>query len=216
MVVFGIVIAVLMAGLVVAVFVSFAVDVARDSISDRRRNRLSRELLKRAKLIGPVWYCNFRYGVTALCRADELKAAYSQVAGAAAVGKRDLWRKVILQVIPTFTFARSPEHQNFMQIGNQGDFDALRKELVEIVTGIRENEVSWSDFTDAKEILVPEHEQLFVPFSTSSPSESEIAAFGARVWTMAEARSHLFKGVPVYDINQARVTLVSSSETPAS
>jgi len=133
----------------------------------RLQKHRGKQIIERAKSMGPVLYYNNIGKVTAFCRVRdfEFRASFLKSQAQPWELEEEVW------VHPTFVFREDglKSRVHVMRLREQARemFDTL----VEQVTGFTKNQVGRVTFEKAQEILIMKNPQLFVPFATKLSEE---------------------------------------------
>ncbi|MES3004803.1 MAG: hypothetical protein V4690_01670 [Patescibacteria group bacterium] len=127
---------------------------------DAKKLALAISKLKAAKLL---FYYKTNNDVTAVCRGDSARQAEATHAKLLESGKINVWDKVVLNPIPTLTFAGSKEAYRPVHTGTKEDLDRILEDLIFEITGYKKSDtLVYPDLL--KTIFVPDG-RLYVPYS---------------------------------------------------
>ncbi len=129
---------------------------------DRKRMK---QIVDRLKKIGPLFCAHVKGDVIALCTLknfDKAVVEYNNKVGTE--GGPKAWKKVIVCVNPTFTFAGSEQSLRPAHTGKREDLEAMVRRMLEIMFDKNDCLYSSRFIEEVAKILIRKDSRLYVPF----------------------------------------------------
>lgn len=140
------------------------------------QERKKRKTIAKARKIGPLLRVNRINNVVAICSEEDFRSAYERYRKDVEEGKIKASERVVLKVLPTFTFWKSYGAQTMMHTGGSKDGETFAAPIFERILGVTAEEMdSLGDACKEKVMrsLIIEDGRLFVPFAGGVSEEQE-------------------------------------------
>ncbi len=158
----------------------------------RPRRERGEKMVRRAKAHGPIAvYKRSRTGVAAICRSDIFQKRLLSALEAATKSSETLCARVVVEVVPTFTFAAHEGVRIMAHTGGNKEWVDLMKRIVVGVTGFGPTGVENKYFQEAISILVVEDRRLRIPFEgRAQDMEDDVGWFAYK--SLQDAEDDIF------------------------
>ncbi len=139
---------------------------------------------------GVKFRLNTDSNVIGICTEDDFQRALSDYMAKVATASIIPWEKVVLKVVPTFTFAGDEQTRRPIHVGVRHDLFAIGEMLVELVTNMGTSGLDPTDLENLIKIVTISDSRLFVPYA--GKTKDPLADYSLYKWpNLQDAQKHL-------------------------
>lgn len=173
-----------------------SVHVVHSRTLGRIKRRKIRHMTEALKAVGVRFRVNTDSNVTAICTGEDFQDTLFVYMTNVDKEIIKRWEKVVLKVVPTFTFAGDDGSLRPVHTGSRQDLVEIGKMLVEKVTSMSTEGLDPKELGELVSIIAVKDSRLFVPYAGKvSDPEADYKLYGQ--FTLDDAKEHLFQGVSI-------------------